>query len=108
MATVMKISRNVNYLPPIKNVNEWFNYAFKSSELDEVGRFPSLSGSHDREREGRVEQRTEEIFALPCLRMDLKTRHTQGEEAPTKEDAKPTVDCSFVTGGSHFDRKKKM
>ena len=45
-----------------------------------------------------MEQRTEEIFALPCLRMDLKTRHTQGEEYPTKEDAKPVVDCSFVTG----------
>lgn len=83
-------------------MTEWFNYAFKSSELDEVSRFPSLSalGGQDRDRggEGRVEQRTEEIFALPCLRMDLKTRHTQGQEAPTKEDAKPAVDCSFVTG----------
>ena len=44
MATVKKISRSVNYLPPIKTLTEWFNYAFKSSELDEVHRFPSLSG----------------------------------------------------------------
>ena len=40
MATVKKITRTVNYLPPMKSLQDWFNYAFKSSELDEVNRFP--------------------------------------------------------------------
>ena len=40
MATVKKITRTVNYLPPMKSLHDWFNYAFKSSELDEVNRFP--------------------------------------------------------------------
>ena len=89
MATVKKISRSVNYLPPIKTLTEWFNYAFKSSELDEVHRFPSLSGGgggggggpggeqRDRGGDSRAQQRTEDIFALPCLQMDLKTTHVQ-------------------------------
>merc|ERR1711997_1442469 len=35
--------------------------------------------------------------ALPCLRMDLKTKHVQGEGLPTPDDPKPIVDCTFVT-----------
>ena len=78
MATVKKISRSVNYLPPMKGLTDWFNYAFKSSELDEVHRFPSISPSNEKEREiSKVQQKTEEIFKLPCLRMDLKTKHVQ-------------------------------
>ncbi len=104
MATVKKISRSVSYLPPIKSLPEWFNYAFRCSELDDVFRFPSLSGAtpgEQRERhDSKVQQRTEEIFALPCLRMDLKTEHKQGEEPPNKEEPKPRVDCTFVTGTS--------
>ena len=46
----------------------------------------------------KSQQRTEEIFALPCLRMDLKTKHVQGEGLPTPDDPKPIVDCTFVTG----------
>lgn len=38
MATVKKISRSISYLPPIKTLTDWFSYAFKSSELDEVHR----------------------------------------------------------------------
>ena len=45
MATVKKISRSISYLPPIKTLADWFSYAFKSSELDEVHRFPTLSPS---------------------------------------------------------------
>ncbi len=103
MATVKKISRGVNYLPPIKTLPEWFNYAFRCSELDDVARFPSLSGGGGGERErqhvdSKVQQRTEEIFALPCFRMDLKTEHVQGERPPSREDPKPVVVCTFVTG----------
>ena len=101
MATVKKISRGVSYLPPIKTLPEWFNYAFRCSEMDDVARFPSLSGGGGGERErhdSKVQQRTEEIFALPCLRMDLKTEHVQREKPPSKEDPKPVVVCSFVTG----------
>ena len=50
----------------------------------------------------KSQQRTEEIFALPCLRMDLKTKHVQGEGLPTPDDPKPIVDCTFVTG--NYDR----
>ena len=84
MATVKKISRSVNYLPPMKGLTDWFNYAFKSSELDEVHRFPSISPSNEKEREiSKVQQKTEEIFKLPCLRMDLKTKHVQVGSSPT-------------------------
>ena len=79
---------------------DWFSYAFKSSELDEVHRFPTLS-SHTTEKEKEIaksQQKTEEIFAFPCLRMDLKTKHVQGEGLPTEYDAKPVVECTFVTG----------
>ncbi|XP_040563283.1 bridge-like lipid transfer protein family member 1 [Lepeophtheirus salmonis] len=98
MATVKKISRNVNHLPPVKAVSDWFNYAFQSSDLDEVERFPTLSPSSDRERDKKGTQKIEEIFALPCLRMDLKTKHVQGKNEPAqKEETKPVVDCTFVT-----------
>ena len=101
MATVKKISRSISYLPPIKTLADWFSYAFKSSELDEVYRFPTLSPSTEKEKEiAKSQQRTEEIFALPCLRMDLKTKHVQGEALPTPDDPKPVVDCTFVTGNN--------
>ena len=78
-----------------------FSYAFKSSELDEVSRFPTLSTSTEKEKEiAKSQQKTEEIFAFPCLRMDLKTKHVQGEAIPTAEDPKPIVECTFVTGNS--------
>ena len=99
MATVKKISRSISYLPPIKTLTDWFSYAFKSSDLDEVYRFPSLYSLTEKEKEiAKSQQRTEEIFAFPCLRMDLKTKHVQGEGVPTADDPKPVVDCTFVTG----------
>merc|ERR1712029_677946 len=98
MATVKKISRSISYLPPMKTLADWFSYAFKSSELDEVYRFPTLSASTKEEKEiAKSQQRTEEIFAFPCLRMDLKTKHVQSQHAPKVEDPKPGVDCTFVT-----------
>ena len=62
----------------MKSLSDWFHYAFKSSDMDEVQRFPTLSPSSEKEREiAKSQQRPEEIFALPCLRMDLKTKHVQ-------------------------------
>ena len=47
---------------------------------------------------GVYNQTNEIIFALPCLRMDLKTDHIQGERPPSVDDTSmPHVDCSFVT-----------
>ena len=43
MATVCKISRNYMYSPQFKTLSEWFSYAFKSSDLDQVDRFPVLA-----------------------------------------------------------------
>ena len=83
----------------MKSLSDWFQYAFKSADMDEVSRFPTLSPSNEKEREiAKSQQRPEEIFALPCLRMDLKTKHVQGEVKPSKDDPKPVVDCTFVTG----------
>ena len=63
-----------------------------------MSRFPTISVSGERDaRTENIEQKTEEIFALPCLTMDLKTRHEQGDILPKKDDPKPVVDASFVT-----------
>jgi len=103
MATVKKLSRVSTYLPPFKALTDWFIYAFKSSDLDEVHRFPILfqgSAQNDKGPDREVmktQQRTEEIFALPCLRLDLKTKHVQGEEKPEQGGSRPIVDCTLVT-----------
>merc|ERR1719300_2082060 len=103
MATVCKISRNYMYSPQFKVLSEWFSYAFHSSSLDQVDRFPVLGGHTQRPSQtyrdkGVYNQTNEIIFALPCLRMDLKTDHIQGERPPSVDDAKfPQVECSFVT-----------
>jgi len=104
MATVCKISRNYMVSPQFKSLQEWFCYAFKSSELDQVDRFPVL-GSQDVNRRpshpdrGVFNQTTEIIFALPCLRSDLKTDHIQLERPPASDsqEERPKVVCSFVT-----------
>ena len=86
MATVCKISRNYMYSPQFKLLSEWFSYAFHSSDLDQVNRFPVLgsgaAGHNQRPSQtfrdkGVYNQTNEIIFALPCLRMDLKTDHIQ-------------------------------
>ena len=102
MANVCKVSRNYMYSPQFKSLSEWFCYAFKSSELDQVERFPVLGGgqanSHRTQDKGVFNQTQEIIFALPCLRMDLKTDHIQGERSPHQDDKeRPKVICSFVT-----------
>ena len=42
---VCKISRNYMYSPQFKTLSEWFSYAFKNSDLDEVDRFPVISNA---------------------------------------------------------------
>jgi len=90
------------YSPQFKLLSEWFSYAFNSSDLDQVDRFPVLGGQDHRPSQshrdkGVFNQTNEIIFALPCLRMDLKTDHIQGERPPAPDDQRPTVVCSFVT-----------
>merc|ERR1719300_206922 len=101
MAHVCKISRNYMYSPQFKTLSEWFCYAFKSSELDHVERFPVLGGGaapHRPQDKGVFNQTLEKILELPCLRMDLKTDHIQGERPPTQDDKeRPKVVCSCVT-----------
>jgi hypothetical protein len=102
MATVCKISRNYMYSPQFKNLSEWFCYAFKSSELDQVDRFPVLGGGQAAPTrptdKGVFNQTPEIIFALPCLRMDLKTDHIQADRPPQQDDKeRPKVVCSCVT-----------
>lgn len=102
MATVCKVSRSVMFPPQFKSLHEWFHYAFASSQIDEVDRFPSL----ELERQGPTgklidpNHTREVIFALPSLQLHLKTEHLQTAETPNGDDndiPRPTVDCSFIT-----------
>ena len=98
MATVSKITLNYGYSPQFKLLSEWFSYAFNTSDLDQVDRFPVLGGitqrpSQSHRDKGMFNQTNEIIFALPCLRMDLKTDHLQGERPPCQEDPRPNVVC---------------
>ncbi|KAF8784884.1 Transmembrane protein KIAA1109 like protein [Argiope bruennichi] len=107
MATVCRISRNVLFPPQFRSMHEWFHYAFATSELDDVGRFPVLE--HDREStsENRrvsmpskgpeFNHNMEVIFALPSMQLHLKTEHLQPAKPISTGGPKPTVECSFVT-----------
>lgn len=111
MATVCKVSRSVIFPPQFKSLQEWFHYAFASSQIDEVDRFPSL----EREKESNSIERgsrgssastpklndpnhnREVIFALPSLQLHLKTEHLQAAALPDLGAEKPVVECSFIT-----------
>lgn len=97
MATVCRISRNVLFPPQFKNVSEWFQYAFASSELDDVGRFPVFEGRPAPPRHHEAGHSMEMIFAFPSLELHLKTEQLQGEHSPGPDDSRPVVECSFVT-----------
>lgn len=113
MATVCKVSRSVIFPPQFKTLQEWFHYAFASSQIDEVDKFPSLErekdGNNSMERGGRGSTSTavpkftdpnhnrEVIFALPSLQLHLKTEHLQTSSTPEPIGEKPMVECSFIT-----------
>ncbi|XP_025833255.1 uncharacterized protein KIAA1109-like, partial [Agrilus planipennis] len=108
MATVCKVSRSVIFPPQFKSLQEWFHYAFASSQIDEVDRFPSLekekidgNNSMERNRGGQKlvdpNHNREVIFALPSLQIHLKTEHLQSFSIPDLSGEKPVVECSFIT-----------
>ncbi|GFU08706.1 transmembrane protein KIAA1109 [Trichonephila clavipes] len=106
MATVCRISRNVLFPPQFRSMHEWFHYAFATSELDDVGRFPVLEHDRENTNDRRVSMPTkgpefnhnmEVIFALPSMQLHLKTEHLQPARPISTGGPKPTVDCSFVT-----------
>lgn len=124
MATVCRISRSVQFPPQFRKMHEWFAYTFASSDLDDVNRFPlveferatvtseagidSLSGSilgggeikrriSASPKSQEFHHQKEVIFALPSFKMELKTEHLQAPRTPTTAQAKPSVDCTFVT-----------
>nr|XP_037285868.1 transmembrane protein KIAA1109 homolog [Rhipicephalus microplus] len=97
MATVCRISRNVLFPPQFKSVSEWFQYAFASSELDDVGRFPVFEGRPSPPRPPEAGHTMEMIFAFPSLELHMKTEQLQGEHSPGLDDSRPVVECSFVT-----------
>nr|XP_034186923.1 transmembrane protein KIAA1109 isoform X7 [Osmia lignaria] len=123
MATVCKLSRNVVFPPQFKSLQEWFHYAFASSEIDAVDRFPCVerermettteTGNMTRGRStsttsGKLQEHSharEVIFALPSLQLHLKTEHLQTAKTPDVIGApkhifyseKPLVECSFIT-----------
>nr|XP_012134687.1 PREDICTED: uncharacterized protein KIAA1109 isoform X12 [Megachile rotundata] len=115
MATVCKLSRNVVFPPQFKSLQEWFHYAFASSEIDAVDRFPCVerermettsdTGNMTRGRStsttsGKLQEHSharEVIFALPSLQLHLKTEHLQTAKTPDVIGEKPLVECSFIT-----------
>ncbi|KAK9874269.1 hypothetical protein WA026_002622 [Henosepilachna vigintioctopunctata] len=110
MATVCKVSRTVIFPPQFKTLQEWFHYAFSSSQIDEVDRFPSLERERNEltnsiERTRGNSQKVadpnhnrEVIFAVPSLQLHLKTEHLQTSFIPDlSDDKKPAVECSFIT-----------
>ncbi|KAI1299181.1 putative transmembrane protein [Halotydeus destructor] len=117
MATICRISRSVMFPPQFRHMHEWFQYAFSSSDLDEVARFPiteferseglspTFGDGIGQEGKRRISaspknghhHNKEVIFALPSFLMDLKTEHLQGPKSPSTSDSKPTIESSFVT-----------
>nr|XP_033335326.1 transmembrane protein KIAA1109 homolog isoform X11 [Megalopta genalis] len=115
MATVCRLSRSVLFPPQFKSLQEWFHYAFASSEIDAVDRFPCVerertdstsdSGNVTRGRStsttsGKLQEHSharEVIFALPSLQLYLKTEHLQTAKTPDVVGEKPLVECSFIT-----------
>ncbi|EZA51340.1 hypothetical protein X777_10025 [Ooceraea biroi] len=124
MATVCRLSRSVLFPPQFKSLQEWFHYAFASSEIDAVDRFPCVerdrmdsmmtdgnSASRGRSTSatsGKLQEHShtrEVIFALPSLQLHLKTEHLQTARTPDViglpkhilYSEKPLVECSFIT-----------
>ncbi|XP_071552185.1 bridge-like lipid transfer protein family member 1 isoform X2 [Panulirus ornatus] len=106
MATVCRITRNMVFPPQFRTIQEWFHYAFCTSELDNVDRFPSLDrsdslpSSEGKRSSARLQDHnhsSETIFALPSMQIHLNTKHLQTATTPDFMDEKPKVECSLVT-----------
>ncbi|XP_042203884.1 transmembrane protein KIAA1109 homolog isoform X4 [Homarus americanus] len=110
MATVCRITRNMVFPPQFRTIQEWFHYAFCTSELDNVDRFPSLDrsdslpSSEGKRSSARLQDHnhsSETIFALPSMQIHLNTKHLQTATTPDfmvcPTDEKPKVECSLVT-----------
>ncbi|KAK3100226.1 hypothetical protein FSP39_016558 [Pinctada imbricata] len=103
MVSIAKLSRTHSMPPTFTSVQEWFHYAFATSEVKGLDNFPHISHVDDDGPIRRLRKLqtynhdTEMIFILPCLQLHLKTIHTQTEEEPQADDPKPVVECSFVT-----------
>ncbi|XP_069959318.1 bridge-like lipid transfer protein family member 1 isoform X14 [Cherax quadricarinatus] len=106
MATVCRITRNMVFPPQFRTIQEWFHYAFCTSELDNVDRFPSLDrsdslpSSDGKRTSTRLQDHnhsSETIFALPSMQIHLNTKHLQTANTPDFMDDKPKVECSLVT-----------
>lgn len=108
MATVCRITRNMVFPPQFRTIQEWFHYAFCTSELDNVDRFPSLdrsdslpsSSTEGKRASTRLQDHnhsSETVFALPSMQIHLTTKHLQTATTPDFMDEKPKVECSLVT-----------
>ncbi|KAK6639579.1 hypothetical protein RUM43_007852 [Polyplax serrata] len=111
MATICRMSRNTSFPPQYKTLQEWFNYAFATSDIDSVERFPTLERERGPDELSVEEQKRsrssskmqdfnhtrEDIFALPTMQLHLKTEHLQSADTPDVTGEKAVVDCSFIT-----------
>ncbi|KAL3880212.1 hypothetical protein ACJMK2_032469 [Sinanodonta woodiana] len=105
MAHILKLSRGHAMPPTFTSAQEWFHYAFSSTEIKNLDAFPKMqrvgSDSPTDYRKSRKLQNynhdTEVIFAFPSMQMQLVTKHLQGEFEPRDDEPRPVVECSFVT-----------
>ncbi|GAB6024106.1 hypothetical protein CHUAL_008817 [Chamberlinius hualienensis] len=109
MATVCRISKSFVFPPQFRSMQDWFHYAFVTSEIDGLERDRRDSVSQDRQSQMKHSPKDKEgnhsmemIFALPSLQLHLKTEHMQQKETPDNSPTmgrktKPIVECSFIT-----------
>lgn len=105
MATICRMTRNTSFPPQYKTLQEWFNYAFATSDIDSVERFPTLERERGTEEVSIEEQKRtrtsskvqdfnhtrEDIFALPTMQLHLKTEHLQSAETPDNSGRNTSV-----------------
>ncbi|CAH1776489.1 unnamed protein product [Owenia fusiformis] len=108
MAVICKLSRGHYMPPPFTSVQEWFHYAFASTNFKNLDSFPTMKrqpcdspSPTERRSSSRKSQDyshdTEVIFSLPALQLHLKTEHLQASIEPLCTEPRPIVECSFVT-----------
>ncbi|XP_065578984.1 bridge-like lipid transfer protein family member 1 isoform X2 [Artemia franciscana] len=105
-AMVSRVSRSQMFPPQCKTLQDWFSYAFASSDLDDVEKFPiirkdvsSIDPADKRlsARKNDFSHQKDVIFEFPSLQIHLKTAHLQGPRVPELEEPRPIIECSFIT-----------
>ncbi|CAK9293631.1 unnamed protein product [Gordionus sp. m RMFG-2023] len=75
MAIIMKITRS-HYIPPKSStIQEWCNYAFYKSSIDDIESFPFIEARRPVIIKDFRNMSAETIFSLPRLQFNVKSEH---------------------------------